>query len=131
MKKKMMLSVAFVISVLPMFMNQYGGCRGVQEISGLINLLNPVAIISVVLFIAGVWVPFKKTILNFCMGATGVIGMVVAEIYTFLTWHVSTITGEISIQSSLRLAYPEFYIGLCVSIIMVIVYFVVSKKVEE
>ena len=118
MKKKMVLSVAFVISVLPMFMNQYGGCRGVQEI-------------SVVLFITGVWMPFKKTILNFCIGAISVIGIVVAEIYTFLTWHVSTITGEISMQSSLRLAYPEFYIGLCVSIGMVIVYFVVSKKVEE
>ena len=131
MKKKMMLSVAFVISVLPMCMSQYGGCRGVQEISGILNILNPIGIVSVVMFFAGVWFPFKKTILNFCIGATGVVGMVVAELYTFMTWHIQTITGEISIQSSIRLAYPEFYIGLCVSIIMVIVYFVVSKKVGE
>lgn len=131
MKKKMLLSVVFVISLLPMFMNQYGGCRGVQEISGILNILNPIGIVSVAVFFAGVWIPFKKNKINTCMGATGVIGIVIAEIYTFLTWHVSTITGEISMQSSLRLAYPEFYIGLCVSIIMVIVYFVVSKKVGE
>lgn len=131
MKKKMLLSVVFVISLLPMFMNQYGGCRGVQEISGILNILNPIGIVSVAVFFAGVWIPFKKNKINTCMGATGVIGIVIAEIYTFLTWHVSTITGEISMQSSLRLVYPEFYIGLCVSIIMVIVYFVVSKKVGE
>ena len=41
MKRKIILSVAFIISLLPMFLNQYGGLKGVQEITGLINLLNP------------------------------------------------------------------------------------------
>ena len=42
MKKKIILSIAFIISLLPMFLNQYGELKGVQEITGLINLLNPI-----------------------------------------------------------------------------------------
>lgn len=131
MKKKILLTVVFGISLLPMCMSQYGGCRGVQEISGILNILNPIGIVSVVAFFAGVWVPFENNKINTCIGATGVVGMVVAELYTFMTWHVQTITGEISIQNSIRLAYPEFYIGLCVSLLMVIAYFVINNRVKE
>ena len=46
MKKKIILTAAFIISLLPMLLNQYGGRKGVQEISGLINLLNPIGIVS-------------------------------------------------------------------------------------
>ena len=112
MKKKVILSVAFLISLLPMLMNQYGGLKGVQEITGLINLLNPIGIISVLLFALGVWVPLKKQALNTLFGALGTIGMVISEVYKFFTWHVMTITGEISIQNSIRLTFPEFYFGL-------------------
>lgn len=110
-----------------MLMNQYGGMRGVQEITGMINLLNPLGIISVVLFVIGVWVSFKKPIINTVLGSLGTIGIVISEIYKFFTWHVMTITGEISIQNSIQLAFPEFYIGLSVSLIMVVAYFVIDK----
>ena len=128
MKKKIILSVTFVISLLPMLMNQYGGMKSVQEITGMINLLNPIGIISVVLFIIGVWLSFKKPIINTALGALGTIGIVISEIYKFFTWHVMTITGEISIQNSIQLAFPEFYIGLVVSLIMVVAYFVIDKQ---
>ena len=64
MKKKIILTVAFIISLLPMLLNQYGGMKGIQEISGLINLYNPIGIISVLLFIIGVWLPFKNNKIN-------------------------------------------------------------------
>ena len=129
MKKKVILSVAFLISLLPMLMNQYGGLKGVQEITGLINLLNPIGIISVVLFVLGVWVPLKKQALNTLLGALGTIGMVISELYKFFTWHVMTITGEISIQNSIRLTFPEFYFGLMISVAMIAVYYIINKKV--
>ncbi|RJU62832.1 hypothetical protein DW709_14905 [Coprococcus sp. AM27-12LB] len=34
-KRKVILSITFFISLLPMLMNQYGGCKEVQEISGI------------------------------------------------------------------------------------------------
>ena len=129
MKKKLILSATFFISLLPMLLNQYGGLKGVQEITGLINLLNPIGIIAVILFVIGVWIPFKKQILNTILGGIGVIGIVLSEIYKFFTWHVMTITGEISIHHSIRFAFPEFYFGLIVSIAMVAAYFIINKKV--
>lgn len=128
MKKKLILSAAFIISLLPMLLNQYGGRRGVQEITGLINLLNPIGITSVVLFVAGVWVPFKKQIIGKLSGALGTLGIVASEVYKFFTWHVLTITVEVSLQHSLRFAFPEFYIGLAVSLGMVAAYFVIDRK---
>lgn len=127
MKKKLVLSVTFVISLLPMLLNQYGGCKGVQEITGLINLLNPVGILSVALFVIGVWVPFQKESTGMLLGAAGTIGIVVSEVYQFFTWHVLTITGEVSLRHSIQFAFPEFYFGLAVSLVMVIAYFVIGK----
>ena len=63
MKKKIILSIAFLISLLPMLFNQYGGLKGVQEITGLINLLNPIGIVSVILFVLGVWFPSRNELL--------------------------------------------------------------------
>ena len=126
MRKKIILSASFVVSLLPMLLNQYGGLKGVQEITGLINLLNPIGITSVFLFVVGVWIPIKNVFINKVLGALGTIGIVISEIYKFFTWHVMNITGEISIQHSVRFAFPEFYIGLVVSLIMVILYFVID-----
>lgn len=131
MKKRIVLSTAFLISLLPMLMNQYGGMKGVQEISGMINLLNPIGIVSVVLFAVGVWVPFNRPIINKSLGLLGTVGIVLSEIYKFLTWHVMNITGEISIQHSIDLAFPEFYIGLAVSLAMVGAYVVIDRQLPD
>ena len=130
MKKKIILSTAFIISLLPMLLNQYGGLKGVQEITGLINLLNPIGLVSVTLFAVGVWFPFEKQVIGKYLGSLGTIGIVISEVYEFFTWHVLTITGEVSLQNSIGLAFPEFYIGLIISIVMVAAYFVIDKKVS-
>lgn len=128
MEKRKLLAVSFIISLLPMLMNQYGGKKGVQEISGMINLMNPIGIISVIVFFIGVCFLFNKRN-GKIMGLLGTVGVVISEIYKFFTWHVMTITGEISLKNSIRLAFPEFYFGLAVSVFMVITYITVMKKV--
>lgn len=131
MKKKVILTIAFVISLLPMLLNQYGGMKGVQEISGLGNLFNPIGLVAVLLFIIGVWVSFKDVKINKILSILGVVGIVISEIYQFLTWHILTITGEMSLQNSINFAFPEFYIVLAISLIMVVAYFVIDKFVKE
>ena len=84
MKKKIIFSIAFIISLLPMSMNQYGGLKGVQEITGMINLLNPIGIISVVLFFTGVWITLKQQIINKVLSVLGTVGIVLSEIYKFI-----------------------------------------------
>lgn len=131
MKKKIILTIVFVISLLPMLLNQYGGMKGVQEISGLINLYNPIGIISMLFFIIGVWIPFKNKKINKIFGGLGVVGIVISEIYTFFTWHIMNITGKMSIHNSIKFAFPEFYVGLVISLIMIVVYFCIDKIVKE
>lgn len=131
MKKKIILTTAFLISLLPMLFNQYGGSKGVQEISGLINLFNPIGIISVLLFITGIWAPLKNKRINRILGALGTIGIVASEIYEFFTWHIMNITGEMSFHNSVKLAFPEFYVGLAASLMMMIFYFFSDKIVKE
>lgn len=122
MKKKIILTAAFIMSLTPMLLSQYGGMRGVQEISGLMNLTSPIGLLALVLFVVGVWVTFKNPKTGWMMGLLGTIGMVISEIYNFFTWHVLTITGEISLQNSFNFAFPEFYFGLAVSVLMIIFY---------
>lgn len=131
MKKKIILTIAFAISLLPMLLSQYGGMKGVQEITGLINLFNPIGILSVLVFIIGVWVSFKNKKINKILGGLGTIGIVVSEIYNFFTWHILTITGKMSLYNSIEFAFPEFYIGLVVSLVMIVAYFVIDKVVED
>ena len=131
MKKKIILSILFIFSLLPMLLNQYGGSKGIQEISGLVNLINPIGIISVLLFIIGIWLPFKNIIVNKTFSILGLIGIVVSEVYQFLTWHIQNITGKMSLQNSIKFAFPEFYIGLAISLIMIVAYFVIDKVIKE
>ncbi len=127
MKKKLALTLAFAASLIPMLCPQYGGRRGVQEITGLVNLLNPIGILSLGLFLLGVWLPFQGRG-RWILGGIGVVGMVASEIYKFLTWHIPTITGRFSLPMSFRLAYPTFYLGLALSLLMVVGYFAEWKQ---
>ena len=128
MKKKLILTIAFVISLAPMLLSQYGGMRGVQEISGLLNLSSPIGMVALIAFIVGVWVPFQNEKTGWTFGLIGTIGMVLSEVYNYFTWHVLTITGEISLKNSIMLSFPEFYLGLVVSVLMVVVYLVITRR---
>lgn len=126
MQKKIKLSLFFIFSLLPSSLIQYGGARGVQEISGLMNLTNPIGLISILLFISGVWIVHRNP-LNYILGLIGTIGIVCSEIFIFFTWHILTISGRLSFDYSLKMVYPEFYLGLIVSVIMIAIYIIECK----
>lgn len=118
MRKKIFLTAAFIVSLIPMIANQYGTFRGVNEVSGLINLWNPIGIIAVIVFLVGVWVPFKNPKINKTLGLIGLIGVILAEIYTFLTWQ----NAGFNLSQSFESAFPEFYLGLITSTLMIVIY---------
>ena len=128
--RQILLSIVFIVSLLPMLLNQYGGMKGVQEITGLINLLNPIGLISVSIYFAGVWLSFSGKHINKLLCESGTMGIVLSEIYKFFTWHVLTITGEISFKNAVRFSFPEFYFGLTVSVLMIFVYNIIDKKIN-
>lgn len=129
--KQVILTILFIMSLMPMLLYQFGGMRGVQEISGLIILLSPITIVSIILFFLGIWFKFKNKITNKILGGIGVIGIVISEIYEFFTWYTIGITKDINLFNSINLAFPEFYIGLLISIIMVFIYFFIDKIIKK
>lgn len=130
MKRKIFLTIAFIISLVPMIATQYGGVRGVREISGFANLWNPIGIISVILFLVGLWFPFKKAMVGKILGIVGLVGIIAAEIITFLTWPIPNYQDHINLAYSFENAFPEFYLGLTTSALMLITY-VCLMSVEE
>ena len=52
-------------------------------------------------------------------------------LYEFFTWHIMNITGKMSIHNSIEFAFPEFYIGLVISLIMMLYYFSIDKIEKE
>lgn len=129
--KQVILTILFIMSLMPMLLYQFGGMRGVQEISGLIILLSPITIVSIILFFLGIWFKFKNKMTNKILGGIGVIGIVISEIYEFFTWYTISITKDINLYNSINLAFPEFYIGLLISIIMVFIYFFIDKIIKK
>lgn len=129
--KQVILTILFIMSLMPMLLYQFGGMRGVQEISGLIILLSPITIVSIILFFLGIWFKFKNKKTNKILGGIGVVGIVISEIYEFFTWYTIGITKDINLYNSVNLAFPEFYIGLLISIIMVFIYFFIDKIVKN
>lgn len=129
--KQVILTILFIMSLMPMLLYQFGGMRGVQEISGLIILLSPITIVSIILFFLGIWFKFKNKKTNKILGGIGVVGIVISEIYEFFTWYTIGITKDINLYNSVNLAFPEFYIGLLISIIMVFIYFFIDKIIKK
>lgn len=129
--KQVILTILFIMSLMPMLLYQFGGMRGVQEISGLIILLSPITIVSIILFFLGIWFKFKNKKTNKILGGIGVVGIVISEIYEFFTWYTIGITKDINLYNSVDLAFPEFYIGLLISIIMVFIYFFIDKIIKK
>ncbi len=123
MKRKIFLTIAFLISLIPMIASQYGGVRGVREISGLTNLCNPIGIIAVLFFLIGLWFPFKsQSKLGPILAIIGLIGIIAAEIFTFLTWPIPEYQDSINLAYSFENAFPEFYLSLTTSALMLITY---------
>ena len=79
MKKKVILSVVFILSLIPMCFSQYGRLKGVQEISGIINLTNPIGFIAVILFLVGVWGNFKNTDIGKYFPYIAMVGIVLSK----------------------------------------------------
>lgn len=127
-KEKRILSIIFLLSLLPMQLSFFGSVRGVQEIRGLIILYNPITIISIIGFLIGIWIKFKNKKVNKIICLVSLILIIIIELFWFIFWHYFYIDSKISLAMSIKMTYPEFYLGLLCSVIMLVVYCTLIRK---
>ena len=128
MKKKMLLSIIFILSLIPMCFSQYGSAKGVEEVSGIINLTNSLGIIAVILYFAGIWINFKKEKINKCLPYIGMVGIILSELINLLTWGYPSTSYLDGIKNCFSRVFPMFYVGLIISVILIFVYRTIDKN---
>lgn len=110
------IDIKLVDDVFPWF----GGAEGIQEVYGLVLLKNPVSLTCILLIYIGIWTDCGKN--SEVIGVIGFCGVLVMQIYEFLTWHILTITGHFDLELSMRLSHKEFYIALACIVICLAIY---------
>ena len=117
MKQKLFLTAAFIVSLIPMVATQFS--YDFDSATGLSAILcSPIAIISIIVFLLGIWIPFRNQKINNLIGFFGLLGIILAEVVAFLTWHQ---TG-LNLDQSFSNARGEFYLGLVTSCLTVEIY---------
>ena len=127
MKKNIILSIIFVLSLVPMCFAQYGTAKGIQEVSGIINLTNPIGCFAIILYFSGVWINFKKSNINKYLPYIGMIGIILSELKNLFTWNYPNISYLDGIEFCFQMVFPMFYIGFAVSILLIVVYRFINK----
>ena len=128
MKKKMLLSIIFILSLIPMCFSQYGSAKGVEEVSGIINLTNPLGIIAVILYFSGIWINFKKEKINKCLPYIGMVGIILSELINLLTWGYPSTSYLDGIKNCFSRVFPMFYVGLITSIFLIVIFRYIDRK---
>lgn len=126
MKNKVMMTVIFLLSLSTMFMNWFGDTQSDIVVSGLILLNNPIAVTCILITLVGIWLRFGEN--TYKLTYIGMIGIIVMEIYEFLTWHIFIISGAFDFHLSIALCYPEFYIAV---ICMLLTFFIFRYYFQE
>lgn len=118
-KQKIFLTIAFIVSLLPLFAIHYG-VKDINAVYGWkVNLL-PIGLPAMLLFFLGLWAPIKSANLSKILSLIGAIGMVVSEIVNLIFMHLP---GEgINLKYALEHATIFYWLSLMVSILLVFIY---------
>ena len=128
MKRKILMTIIFIMSLSTMFMTWFGGYKGVQEISGFILMNNPIAVTCMMITIFSIWMHWGYT--SYILCCIGLIGIIAMEIYEFLTWHILTISGSFNLALSFDWCNPEFYIAVMSMIATLLIYRYYFQKMD-
>lgn len=123
MKKKIILTVFFIISLLPMFFTWISDDGGIEVVKGTDILFNPITIISIVVYLFCLWYKNDKKIFN-VLSILSLIAIVSLEIYIFVDWQFKISSGRV-ISSYM---HAGFYLGYWLSILMISAHLRINNK---
>ncbi len=116
--QKVILTIILMLNLAMMLRDWFGGIGNIS-FSGTIILFNPITVFVILVILWGIWHNFKGNKNKFFV-IFGILALLFIEIYYFLTWHLMGELNYFSIIASVDLAYPEFFIGIITTIILLI-----------
>ncbi len=118
-KQKIFLTIAFIVSLLPLFAIHYG-VKDINELYGWQANLLPIGLPAILIYFVGLWAPLKGDKLGKILSLVGCVGMVLSEVVGFVFTHLP---GDgINLKYAFEHATTFFWISLMVSILMVFIY---------
>ena len=128
MKKKILMICLLLLNCVAMTFPWFKTVDGNQNIYGFILLQNPIALTCLLSCFIGIWMKYRY---SHILETIGWLGIIIMQIYEFLTWHIRTGGGSINLQLSCHLAYSYFYLAVMISIISYIIYKIYFYKISK
>ena len=129
MKRKIALSILFIISLLPMNMIQFGSKELLIGYKGWLNITNPIGFIGLIIFILGVWFnKFSKESIKVIIQFAGSILIVISEINNYFFWNYPITSYIDGITNAAYNCYPAFYFGTFISLMFILLLFLSYKN---
>jgi len=129
MKRKIVLSILFIISLLPMNMIQFGSKELLISYKGWLNITNPIGFIGLIVFVLGVWFnKFSKESIKVILQFVGSILIVISEINNYFFWNYPITSYIDGITNAASNCYPAFYFGTFISLMFILLLFLSYKN---
>ena len=61
----------------------------------------------------------------------GMIGIILSELNNLLTWNYPNISYLYGIKNCFNMVFPMFYVGLVISVILIVAYRFIDKKIID
>ncbi len=126
-RNKTILTIMLTANIISMFFNWFGFI-GLNEMRGTMVLFNPITLLCILLFIVGVWYPFKETKLNAWMPLLSIIGIMGLELRELISWHFRSGLEIVDILFNLTGSHLAFHIGFTISIMILFLVVSLNRK---
>lgn len=126
MKKKLFITGLFLVNIIMMF-NIWFQSEHIH-IKGTILFENPIASTCILLSLLGIWINhYYGEILT----TLGWLGLLLMQIYEFLTWHIRMYGGGFDLGLSLKLSEVHFFIAVILCIITYFIYKYLNNREDQ
>lgn len=120
--KKYLICVLLALTCAAMLLPWFGFDRNISQLSGFFILVHPVTLLCIACVLIGLFPPKPPPRLIDLLPLIGLGGIFGIEVYTFLTWHIMTITGQFDLSFSLLHTYPEGYASMLLALLTFLTY---------
>lgn len=130
MKKKVILALAYLFSMMPMLFHPYASVVEAKQLPNINPIYQPIAGIAILVFFLGVFVTFKNKKITSVLRYGGVIGIILAQLMSYQQLHHYLFMHQTH-NINTHLVFIEVYLWMMISIMMLIFLWIVENRLHD